>query len=258
MDAHLWAVRLASGEPIDEPVALVVAHPDDETLFAGPALARLRRLRLIMLTDGAPEDMGDARRLGFATRDSYAAARGAELARALAALGVEPDLRRYDLPDQQAVLRLDDLVDRLVEDLAGTALVITHPYEGGHPDHDAAACAVARAVAQLGPSAPAVVEFACYASFGGERHFWRFVENEACPAQTRPIEPSARAQLEGALAAHASQAAVFGTLRPQVEQWRAAPTYDFAAPPPGETCLYDGFGWAMTSARWRAHAAGRA
>jgi len=257
-DAHAWAERLAAGEAIGEPVALVVAHPDDETLFAGTALARFADLRLILVTDGAPHDMADARRLGFATRDAYRAARADELAAALAALGATPDLRRYDLPDQGATAALAALTDRLAGDLAGTALVVTHPYEGGHPDHDAVACAVHRAVARLGPDAPAVVEFACYASFAGERHFWRFVDDPACPAHTRLIPPDERARMEAALLAHASQASVFGTLRPDAERWRAAPAYDYAAPPPGEACLYDGFGWAMTSARWRTHAAAAA
>lgn len=255
MDAHGWAARLAAGGPIEEPAVLVVAHPDDETLFAGPALARFRRLKLVMVTDGAPDDMADARRLGFATRDAYAAARAAELEAALAALDATAELVRYGVPDQQAVLRLPALTDRLAADLAGAALVVTHPYEGGHPDHDAVACAVARAVARLGTAAPALVEFACYARFAGERRFWRFVDDPACPERVRRLPPAELAALETALAAHASQAAVFGALRPDAERWRAAPAYDFAAPPPGEACLYDGFGWAMTSPRWRAHAA---
>ena len=79
MDAHAWAARLASGAPMAERVTLVVAHPDDETLFAGPLLGRLGDGVLIHLTDGAPADMADARRLGFATREEYVATRAAEL-----------------------------------------------------------------------------------------------------------------------------------------------------------------------------------
>lgn len=255
-DAQAWAARLAGGEAIDEPVALVVAHPDDETLFAGTALARLRQLRIILVTDGAPEDMGDARRLGFATRESYAAARAQELDRALQALGSTGELIRYALPDQGAILRLAALTDRLAHDLAGCALVLTHPYEGGHPDHDAVACAARRAVQRLGEAGPAMVEFACYAAFAGERQFWRFVPDPACPERTRAITPAEMRRLEAGLAAHSSQTAVFGPLRPDAERWRAAPHYDFAGAPPGEACLYDGFGWAMTSARWRDHVAG--
>lgn len=254
-DAHAWAERLAGGGRIAEPVAVVVAHPDDETLFAGPVLRRLANATLILLTDGAPEDMGDARRLGFATRADYARARAVELDHALAALGAAARLVRYEVPDQRAVERIGEVAARLAVDLAGHAAVITHPYEGGHPDHDAAALAVRRAAERLAPAAPAIVEFACYAQFGGERVWSRFVDTPTCPERLRMLDEDDRARLDAALAAHATQAAVFGAWRPTVERWRAAPPYDFALPPPGEACLYDGFGWAMTSQAWRAHAA---
>ena len=254
MTAHDWARRLASGVPIDKPVAIVTAHPDDETLFAGAALARMSDLALVLLTDGAPEDMGDARRNGFATRQDYAEARADELRRALTALAPHARLIRYDLPDQQAIANLAVIVDRLAHDLAGAALAITHPYEGGHPDHDAAACAVRRAVRRLadqGQPAPALVEFACYPTVGGKRAFGRFVPDPACPEQVRPLDASDRERVERAIAAHATQAVMFGAWRPEAERWRAAPPYDFTAPPPGEAPLYDGFGWPLTSARWR-------
>lgn len=252
MTAHDWARRLAAGGPIGAPTALVVAHPDDETLFAGSALARLTDITVILVTDGAPEDMGDARRAGFATGQDYAAARAAEMQAALAVLAPHARLVSYRVPDQRTVERLGEVTRRLADDLAAMALVLTHPYEGGHPDHDAVACAVHRAAARLGAGAPAIVEFACYACFDGLREFGRFVPHPAAPEQVRPLDPADRDRLERALAAHATQAAVFGRWRPLAEHWRAAPAYDFAAPPPGETCLYDQFGWPLTSARWRA------
>ncbi len=249
-EAREWAERLASGEQIDAPVALVVAHPDDETLWAGAALRRMRNLTLILLTDGAPEDMGDAHRLGFVTRGDYAAARAAELARALEALDARPRLIRYALRDQDAVRHLPAIIERLRRDLAGAELVITHPYEGGHPDHDVGALAVNRAARAL------VVEFACYAQFNGAREFGRFVPDPQSPEHVRALDAQDRARVDAALAAHATQASVFGEWRPDAERWRAAPAYDFARPPPGEDALYDGFGWALTSDKWRAIAAG--
>src|SRR5690242_9330196 len=93
---------LASGTSINAPVAVVVAHPDDETLGLGARLARLRDFKLIHLTDGAPRDMRDARREGFSDRDEYAAARARELDRALHALHAQPRKRiGYDCVDQE-------------------------------------------------------------------------------------------------------------------------------------------------------------
>ena len=237
-----WPARLASGAPIAERVAIVVAHPDDEALWTGALLARLDDAILIHVTDGAPDDMADARRLGFAKRGAYAAARAAELDAALAVLGYRGERRSYGVRDQDAVHDLGEMERRLRDDLAGAALVVTHPYEGGHPDHDACALAVARTA-----TAP-VVEFACYCEHQGERrfgHFW-----PGTPEHARVLTGEESRRIDAALHAHASQAAVIHGWRPTHERWRDAPTYDFAAPPPPERALYDRFGWALTSARW--------
>jgi len=253
-DAALFARRLAAGERVDDPVALVVAHPDDETLWAGAAFARLANLTLIHITDGAPLDMADASRLGFATREDYARARGRELDRALRLLGPPAARIACGVPDQQAIGRLGELADRLAGHLADMAAVLTHPYEGGHPDHDAAALAVRIAVERIGARvgrAPALVEFACYHAIDGERRFGRFWPDADCPEQARPLDPADRDRIGRAIAAHATQSSVVGSWRPDAERWRAAPDYDFTAPPPPGDSLYDRFGWAITSARWR-------
>jgi LmbE family N-acetylglucosaminyl deacetylase len=48
------------------------------------------------------------------------------------------------IPDQAASLGLAGLARRLAVQLAasGAEVVVTHAYEGGHPDHDATAFAV--------------------------------------------------------------------------------------------------------------------
>lgn len=257
-DADEWAARLASGERVGEPVAVVVAHADDETLFAGPLLGRLDRGTLIHVTDGAPRDMGDAARLGFATREDYAAARARELDRAIAALGARPARIAYGVADQEAIEALPLIIDRLARDLDGMTVVVTHAYEGGHPDHDAVACAVAHAVERIGLTggdAPAIVEFASYHLHGSERVWARFWPDTEHPEFARAFSDEDSARVEAALAAHATQVAVFDDWRPFVEWWRAAPAHDFAAPPPPGACLYDRFGWVMTSTRWRELAA---
>jgi len=254
MTAHEWAARLAGGGRIAEPVAIVVAHADDETLFAGPLLGRADDALLVHVTDSAPRDMTDARRLGFATRADYAAARAAEVDAALVALGARPRRNAHGVPDQDAVLRIAAIADRLVDELAGVAMVATHAYEGGHPDHDAVACAVRLAVGRLDPT-PALVEFPSYHLRGDARIWAEFWPDAAHPEHIRPLDAADAARIEAALAAHASQAGVFEGWRPSVERWRAAPDHDFTAPPPPVACLYDRFGWAITSDRWRRHAA---
>ena len=250
------AARLAGGGRVGEPVALVAAHPDDEVLGLGAHLHLFDRLTLIHLTDGAPLDMGDARRAGYADRDAYAAARAAELDAALAVLGVRPRRRlAYGLTDQTLVDRLPDLCARLARDLAGHASVFTHAYEGGHPDHDAAALAVAVARLRIGPGGPAAFEFAGYYGVGGALQANRFHADAEAPETAVRLDAPACARKARALAAHASQAGVLAGFAPAVERWRPAPAYDFAAPPPCGEAHYDRYGWALTSAAWRERAA---
>lgn len=250
MTGAAWARRLASGAPIGERVAIVVAHPDDETLWTGSLLPRLRDGLLIHVTDGAPRDMEDAAALGFVDRDAYREAREAEIVEALERLGADVEHRRYLVPDKEAALALPALADRLAGDLRGAAVVITHPYEGGHPDHDACAWAVARACGRLGGHAPARVEFACYHLRDGERRFGLFWPGPE--EHERRFDVPERERVAAAIATHRTQAAVIGGWTPEREMWRAAPEYDFAAPPPPGRALYDGFGWEMTSERFSA------
>jgi len=241
-----WARRFAAGDPIGERVVVVVAHPDDETLWAGTLLGRLDDGLLIHLTDGAPADGADAERLGLASREAYADMRAAELDTAIEALGYRGARKSYGVRDQEVVFALEALIERLATDLAGAAVVVTHPYEGGHPDHDAAALMVRQAADRVGA---AVVEFACYHKREGDRVFGAFWPGPA--QEARVLSSAEAARIDAALRAHASQAHVFGDWRPVQEHWRAAPAYDFAAPPPPDTALYDDYGWAMTTGRWR-------
>lgn len=239
-----------AGRRIAAPVALVLAHPDDEVMSLGSRLAGFADLTLIHLTDGAPRDLADAHRHGFADSRAYAAERERELAAALARLGVSAHRIRYAVPDQETAAALPDIVARLRADLAGMAAVLTHPYEHGHPDHDSAALAVARAA----PDRPRF-EFASYHLTSQGPRFGAFWPDPACPETVIALTPEARAAKADAVACFATQRETLAQFDLATERLRPAPAYDFTRPAPPGAALYERWGFREDAAAWRAHAA---
>jgi LmbE family N-acetylglucosaminyl deacetylase len=206
---------------------LLVAHPDDESVGAGAQLARLPELMLALVTDGAPRDVGFAQKAGCTTREEYAALRARELDLALRRGDAQPQRAALGLVDQEAALHLPRLiafVTELIERVRPEA-ILTHPYEGGHPDHDAAAFAVAVALGR-GSVKAAHFEMAYYNARGDGAFL------PGGPADVVvPLSDEARARKQAMFAAHASQARVLGRFPVDSERFRVAPEYDFARAP---------------------------
>src|SRR5258707_2548202 len=133
-----------------ETYLIVAAHPDDETIGAAAWMSQKRNnnLTLLHITDGSPYDLVDASTAGFSSRDSYAAARRQELYGALDILGLK-DVQYVQFPfvDKDVYLHLPELIHRMVDlvEQIRPGIVLSPAYEGGHPDHDSAALAVALA-----------------------------------------------------------------------------------------------------------------
>ncbi len=248
------------------PRALVlVAHPDDETLGASALLAALGpAAHVVHVTDGAPRAMGDAEHAGCATREAYAALRREECAAALALAGLGASQHEsLGVVDQEAWRDLAGLARRvraLVERLR-PALLVTHPYEGGHPDHDAtafaahAACALTAADGggRDGAGPPALVEQTSYHASPDPDAPDQLVTGAflvvpgAGPVTTVVLGDGERARKAAMLAAYASQARVLAQFPVGVERFRRAPAYDFTRPP-AAAIWYERLGWAVTAA----------
>jgi len=243
-------------------IALVAAHPDDETIGLGAQLPRLAGVRIVHVTDGAPANMRDAVALGCGTREDYAALRRGELEAAMAMAGIPPArLIGLGIADQEASFVMGGLARRLADlfDDGDVGVVLTHPYEGGHPDHDATCFAVHAACAWLrsqGRPAPVLLEFTSY--HAGPAHdlvTGHFVPDEGSVELTIPLDADARALKKRLMDCHASQAAVLAAFGLAEERIRPAPPYDFLRPPHVGRLWYENFDWGTDGAAWRHHAA---
>ncbi|HYE62991.1 MAG TPA: PIG-L family deacetylase [Phycisphaerales bacterium] len=229
---------------------LVVAHPDDETLGASTLLPVLGHAAFVFLTDGSPADGNDAARLGL-TQTAYAACRRAERDAALS-LGCcrPPATRELNLRDQTASLHLPALAQTLADHFEKTRcdLVLTHAYEGGHPDHDAAAFSVHAAVRLLTRRAPIIIEMALYHAAAGAFTSNSFIH--AAGALTVHLTAGEQARKRRLLACYNSQAGTLALFSQVQEQFRLAPQHDFTRPPHRGPLHYESQPWGMTGPRF--------
>lgn len=233
---------------------LVFAHPDDETVALGARLSRYQSSVLVHLTDGAPRDIAQCLEHGFSSPEQYKACRSSELERALKLAGLEKIRHLFlNIPDQQASFNLARMTDEFYRlfILHTPEVVFTHPYEGGHPDHDACAFAVHRAVRRIcadGGDPPAIIEAPFY-------HLGPLGMETGCFLPTHEMLDEIRWLLsrreqkckQKLLACFSSQQGILSHFPLEFERYRVAPSYDFHEPPHDGPVFYDSFPWGMNS-----------
>jgi LmbE family N-acetylglucosaminyl deacetylase len=227
-------------------VMLVAAHADDEVLGAGAQFSSMAHLSLVHLTDGAPS-LRDARSHGFGSRAAYTAARWQEVEAAAAAGGVS--FRHYSLGfrDQHLAFNLVAAADALAPLLVELRpdVVLTHAYEGGHPDHDAAAFVVAAAVKQMGGDIP-IWEMTGYNAGPGEVQRGKFLPHVDRVVTTTVLSEDDVETKSRMLSCFRSQQNVIDMFAIGDEEFRLAPEYDFASPPHPGRLMYE-----MRRRAWR-------
>lgn len=236
---------------------VVVAHPDDETIALGARLARFGDAQFIHVTDGAPRVGIDSQEHGFDSPDAYRRARVSELDEVFRLSGIPDVSRRYmEIADQEAALHLVDLsvrLSRLFQDCAPEA-VFTHPYEGGHPDHDACAFAVHHAAnvqRRLTGTAPVLIEAAFYHLGSEGIETGAFLPEPRVPGEmVYELSAEEQERKRERLNCFVTQRETLKYFRTDVERFRIAPAYDFKMPPHSPPLFYDGFSWGMTSQKF--------
>jgi len=231
-------------------VMIVAAHPDDETLGAGACLGDAKRITLVHSTDGSRSHL-KAISKGFATREHYGRARQAELRQAFLLLSVEKCFVSLDIRDQRVAFHIAETARALGRIFVerNPDLIVTHAFEGGHPDHDATAMAVHLAWRTLKESMP-LYEMTGYHNATGKDVYGGFIPRSETDAICIVLSPEAQARKKAMLAAFASQKSVVRRYPLDSESFRPAPYYEFSAAPHAGTMFYEKHRLAMTWQKW--------
>ena len=253
-------------DPANAPVVLA-AHPDDETIGVGALLSHLPGSVVIHTTDGAAQGEGH----GFASqrergaRQAYAQTRRVEVVHALALAGVTANrVHCLGANDQEASFHLAPLSLRLVRFLHDLhpRMLVTHSYEGGHPDHDATAFIAHAAVALLrrsGGEVPTRLEMTSYNA--GSRRLAVADFLQVCDAAAPPLRddgvvehvlaPEERDLKRRMFACFETQRRLLESFPLTIERVRPAPAYAFGRAPHVGLLHYETLKWQLTGDRWR-------
>jgi LmbE family N-acetylglucosaminyl deacetylase len=149
-----------------------------------------------------------------------------------------------------------DAVAGLLDELR-PEVVLTHPYEGGHTDHDATAFAVHLACGMLrreGTQAPIVLELTSYHNRSGKRVHADFLPFWPVPMRRVDLPPEAQLLKAQMFRYFTTQQKVLSAFPLNVERFRLAPRYIFTVPPHDGPLDYERYYTTITGAEWRANA----
>jgi len=253
----------ACGRDGNQRLLVLAAHPDDETIGASQMLGGLPGATVVYLTDGAPREVKFRSPHFSGSRELYASVRAEEAVAALAQVQLSPQQILFlSASDQEAIFHVGELVYELlgvVEEFR-PSIIVTHAYEGGHPDHDTAAL-VARLTVELTPRRdlprPELVEMTSYHALRGKLVTGEFLATS--PLTSGNIRGGVLLNMSAAermrkarmLACYVSQSHVLSAIPLEPERLRRAPVYDFTQPCHPGALWYEVLGWPLTGWRWR-------
>ncbi len=222
-------------------ILIVTAHADDETIGCFSVMREwAAEVHILHATDSVPRNRFFAFRAGFLTRRAYRAGRREEMHSVLAKAGISASrYQRLDFADQEAAQHCR----RIREVVRGYSAerIYTHAYEGGHPDHDTLAFALA--------GLPNVWEFPLYHACGGSFVPQTFLDG--APEVIATLDTAARQTKRDWLDGFRSQRRDIGKFPIEREVFRPMRAYDFTRPPHVGRLYYEIHGLGATWPQWR-------
>ncbi|HEX3019492.1 MAG TPA: PIG-L family deacetylase [Chitinispirillaceae bacterium] len=239
-------------------VMLFCAHPDDEVLGSASLLCYLRdKLKIVTITDGAPKKMDDAIAAGFFSREAYSKARYQEQSNAMFSAGItESQCYHLGFTDQQSSFHMGAICHKILEliQINRPDIVLTHPFEGGHPDHDTTAFAVWAAVTLMkkrNENVPEIIEYACYNGNGSsEPVYFQFIPFPEIPVWSVELDQNQVENKRKLMKYYVSQWKTLSSFPVSVERYRKMPAYNFKKPPHHGVLYYEFFDWGMSARLW--------
>jgi LmbE family N-acetylglucosaminyl deacetylase len=235
---------------------VIVAHPNDEIVAGGCLISKLPNVRIVHVSTGAPQSLEEVRAAGWDSVSSYTEARRRESLAALELANVtEERVMDFGMDQFEAPFRMVHLTKRLLRFLQQTMpqILLTHAYEGGHPDHDATAFAAHVAVRLLqknGLKPPVIFEMAIYPSNEGAK-VPEFLHSPLLESTTLMLDPKARALKEQMFSCFKSQRQVLVRSPLVSEKFRRAPVYNFRLPPHNGQLHYEKLNCEISGKHWR-------
>lgn len=226
---------------------VIVAHPDDDVVGAGGLISRLEDVTVLHITDGVSKVSKNVPASNTDSGDSFEAAPALRLESrtALAIANVPPEqIVEFGLSTQQAPFELAELTRRIAAFLMQIApdIVLTNPYEGGDPDHDATAFAThaaLRLMREKGFEPPSIFEIAMYPTPDGGKRVLDFLPSEAAEVTTLLLDKKARDLKRQMFDCFKTRPDLQRENSFGRERFRKPPRYNFAAPPNGGKLNYE-------------------
>jgi N-acetylglucosamine malate deacetylase 2 len=237
---------------------VIAAHPNDEIVGGGCLISKLPNVQILHISNAAPRSGEEVLAAGFATVADYVEARKRECLSALELARVPAQrVFEFGMAQFKSPFQLVELSMRLLAFLQKISpqIVLTHAYEGGHPDHDATAFATHAAVRLLlesGLKPPVVFEMALYPGKNGNSKVPEFLQSPARESTTLMLDSKAQELKHRMFACFKTQQRILDDSPLGPERFRQAPGYDFLLPPHSGKLHYEHFDWGITGKQWRA------